>query len=264
MYSLYVIINLVNTKLYIGKTKDFSKRIKRHLRDLKKGEHHSIYLQRAFDQYGEDNFDYCIVQTDVSESDIVFIEEKYISLFGDYNISPKSCGGDLITNHPNYTEICLKHSENGKKMWSSFSNEKKQQISESKSWVNNPMFGKKHSDETRKIMSEKHYSKAEGFISPIIGIPKSDETKRKLSEKAKGKIPWNKGLTLGELPIETKSKISEKLKGRKVTHLEKKVYCEGVIFDSLTSASKHYGISVAGMLIRVNSKTDKMKEFYYI
>jgi len=53
---LYIITNKVNGKKYIGKTNDINRRITRHFIDLKRGNHHSHKLQRAFNKYGKDNF----------------------------------------------------------------------------------------------------------------------------------------------------------------------------------------------------------------
>ena len=53
---LYHITNLINNKTYIGKTNNIDRRISRHFSDLKKGQHHSHKLQRAFNKYGEKVF----------------------------------------------------------------------------------------------------------------------------------------------------------------------------------------------------------------
>ena len=92
-------------------------------------------------------------------------------------------------------------------------------------------FGKHHSDESKKKMSESH----KGQIPPNKGKPMSEETKKKISESLKGKPSPNKGKHLSEehkkklseaesgekhhmfgkhLSEETKKKISESLKGK--------------------------------------------------
>lgn len=55
---IYFITNKVNGKQYIGQTEDFKTRQKRHLEDLRKGIHHSSKLQAAYDEYGEDAFEF--------------------------------------------------------------------------------------------------------------------------------------------------------------------------------------------------------------
>ena len=121
-----------------------------------------------------------------------------------------------------------------------------------------------HSNKTRKLISEKHIlRKEQGYVYPNKGKPMSEETKKKLSESKKGKTPWNKGKKCGPLTEETKRKLSESLKGN-TNPPKKKVYCEGTIYDSVKDAAKFYNISSAGMVIRLVSKTERMKEFYYV
>jgi group I intron endonuclease len=99
MICVYQIRNLVNNKIYIGSSKNHKKRQARHLRDLRSGEHHCIYLQRAYDKYGIDNFIFEILE-ECLESELFEKEEFWIEkLSPEYNIGGV-CGGDNYTNHP--------------------------------------------------------------------------------------------------------------------------------------------------------------------
>lgn len=51
----------------------------------------------------------------------------------------------------------------------------------------------------------------EGVQNPNFGYKWTDEQKRSLSKKLKGRIPWNKGMSM---PIEQKKKLSDKIKER--------------------------------------------------
>lgn len=106
----------------------------------------------------------------------------------------------------------------------------------------NPMYGNKHSEETRKKMScswdyDKHFSDEtkermseakKGEKNSFYGKRHTEETKKRISEKKKGKkhsketknkmseshkgqIPWNKGKQTSE---ETKKKLSVLTKGK--------------------------------------------------
>ena len=57
---IYKIINVENGHFYVGSTIEIEKRKKRHFKDLKDGRHHSMYLQRAYDKYGENSFRFII------------------------------------------------------------------------------------------------------------------------------------------------------------------------------------------------------------
>jgi len=95
-----------------------------------------------------------------------------------------------------------------------FSEESKKKLSESKKGSKS-MFGKKHSEETKKKISE-----ARKKNNGMRGKKHSEEAKKRISEKlkqprpsAKGRIPWNKGLT-GIISEETRQKMSNAKKGK--------------------------------------------------
>lgn len=81
---VYKIINTVNNKFYVGSTKNFVRRKGQHLSELRRGVHHSIVLQRAWDKYGESNFIFVIHSTHISRDEMLEEEQKYI-LSAEYN-----------------------------------------------------------------------------------------------------------------------------------------------------------------------------------
>jgi group I intron endonuclease len=55
--GIYKIQNIVDMKLYLGSAAvSFTNRFGKHRHDLRKNKHHSVYLQNAWNKYGEDNF----------------------------------------------------------------------------------------------------------------------------------------------------------------------------------------------------------------
>ncbi len=63
MGVIYKIENVINGKVYIGSTdRDFRFRKAEHYHQLRRSKHHSIYLQNAWNKYGEENFIFAIVQ----------------------------------------------------------------------------------------------------------------------------------------------------------------------------------------------------------
>lgn len=58
--KIYKIVNKINNKIYIGKTNDIQKRIKRHLRSVKNKINRYLYV--AINHYGWENFDAEIIE----------------------------------------------------------------------------------------------------------------------------------------------------------------------------------------------------------
>ena len=54
--GIYEILNTINKKKYIGSTKDFNERKKRHWYDLRNNRHINQHLQSAWNKYGESAF----------------------------------------------------------------------------------------------------------------------------------------------------------------------------------------------------------------
>lgn len=59
--GVYFIRNKINNKFYVGHSIDISKRFLAHKSYLNRGLHHSTYLQRAWDKYGAENFEFGII-----------------------------------------------------------------------------------------------------------------------------------------------------------------------------------------------------------
>jgi len=77
MVIIYSIKNTINEAIYIGSTKNFSKRKKTHKNSLIKNKHHSIHLQRAWNKYGEENFKFEIIE-ECEINKRVYREQYYI------------------------------------------------------------------------------------------------------------------------------------------------------------------------------------------
>jgi group I intron endonuclease len=87
--GIYKIENIINGKIYIGRSKNIEKRWFEHKRELKHNSHHSRKLQNAVNKYGIENFIFSIIE-EAKESDIVRLEQEYLDLYNSvddgYNI----------------------------------------------------------------------------------------------------------------------------------------------------------------------------------
>jgi len=91
--GVYKITNVITDKIYVGSTLDFDGRWWDHKKRLKKGNHHSIKLQRSYNIYGENNIIFEILE--VCDKGVLLIREQYYmdlydSYKNGYNCRPKA------------------------------------------------------------------------------------------------------------------------------------------------------------------------------
>lgn len=77
--GVYSITNIVNGKKYIGSTKtSFKSRWRNHMKLLRKGAHNNKHLQNSFIKYGEDKFEFSILEIISDKNSILDREQYYI------------------------------------------------------------------------------------------------------------------------------------------------------------------------------------------
>jgi group I intron endonuclease len=174
MYYIYEIKNKINGKTYIGQRlcpkNKFPETDTKYMGSGK-------FIKHSENKYGLENFSKLILAVTETKESINILEKFFIALYrnegkAEYNISNGGDGG------------C----GSGKL---------------------NPFYGKHHSEETRKKLSEVHKGK----------YP-SEETRRKLSETRMGERNHNFGKPL---PESVHKKISESEKGRKISEEHKQI-----------------------------------------
>lgn len=93
--GIYQILNLVNGKFYIGKSVNIYKRWYNHQCELRKGKNKSPYLQAAWNKYGEDAFEFIVVEL-CDKNQLEIKEQHWIDTLGacdtelGYNLNPNS------------------------------------------------------------------------------------------------------------------------------------------------------------------------------
>lgn len=91
--GIYSITNTKNKKRYVGSAVDFDMRWRKHLSQLRLGNHHSGHLQAAWNKYGENSFKFEIIAC-CEPDELIELEQFYISAYNafdgkyGYNISP--------------------------------------------------------------------------------------------------------------------------------------------------------------------------------
>lgn len=78
MQAIYQIKNKTNNKIYIGSTNNINKRWNNHRCKLRKGEHENNYLQQAWNKYGEEVFEFSILE-EVNDNNRIEREIYYLN-----------------------------------------------------------------------------------------------------------------------------------------------------------------------------------------
>lgn len=74
--GIYKITNLITKKFYIGSAKNIDKRWKRHIYELINNKHNNIYLQNAWNKYGEEAFKFEILEL-VKDAKMLYEREQW-------------------------------------------------------------------------------------------------------------------------------------------------------------------------------------------
>lgn len=115
MAFIYKITNIKNNKYYIGSTSNFKKRKYQHTYELCNHKHHNRLLQKDWDYYGEENFEFIILETIPDDCKLQREQEYLDSLIGKeneiYNICSDCQGGSAMSFRPRMVKckICKKH-----------------------------------------------------------------------------------------------------------------------------------------------------------
>lgn len=110
--GVYEIYCTPSRRRYVGSSRNIEARWSRHKDDLKYGVHHSIPLQRAFNKYGPDAFEYRVVELCAAE-DLTSREQAAVEkLKPAYNVVTD------VTRAPAHTEaVRAKISATCRKVW---------------------------------------------------------------------------------------------------------------------------------------------------
>ena len=83
--GIYRIYCKSEDKSYIGKSINIEERWKIHLNELKKGKHHNKKLQKVFNKYGIDDFEFSILKEVNDYYEITYYESYYAEKFNSFN-----------------------------------------------------------------------------------------------------------------------------------------------------------------------------------
>lgn len=149
---------------YIGSSSNFCIRWKKHRNQLKLGTHHNAPLQEAWIKYGEESFVFSILLI-CAKNDLAFFETRAIHFYRpSYNIYGLPGGSrETVALLKARMKISRAQSGNGNPMFG-------------RRGILAPMFGRRHSDESKRLMSMK-----------LKGKPRSAEHREAMSRSRMGK-----------------------------------------------------------------------------
>lgn len=78
--GIYIIVNIINNKCYIGSSINLYNRFSTHKRLLKNNKHFNNHLQSAWNKYGESSFVFEILE-EYDKEDLYYYENLFIKLF---------------------------------------------------------------------------------------------------------------------------------------------------------------------------------------
>lgn len=144
--GIYTIYSSVNGRTYIGSAVNIASRWRQHRYDLRKNNHHSQHLQRAWNKYGEDAFEFSVIEECPPEQ-LIEREQWHMDQCSDrYNCAPVAGSPLGMTRSP-----------------------------EARAKMSAAHMGCKNSDEARAKMS-----------ASLMGHAVSDETRKKISDTLRG------------------------------------------------------------------------------
>lgn len=256
--GVYVLFCKVTKKMYVGSSQELDKRIRRHFYELRNNIHHNSRLQELWNQHTRLTISIIPVDTielaRMVEQDVI---DKNINSGNLLNIGAAVIGGDNLTHHPQRDEI-IKQIKDSLSARLSGMNQMERKATFGRSGEQNGMYGRKHTQEARAIMSET--SKGNTYT---LGRVMSDQQRSQLSEMAKTRTGERNAFYGKTHSDATKAKLAEANRG-KLPPNTRRVSIDGKVYESATAAGKALNVVTATILFRINSKNPQFANYFYM
>jgi group I intron endonuclease len=182
--GIYAIYRVGTDDCYVGQSVNMRKRWNTHRQDFRKNRHASRFMQRIFNKYGEEVFEFRVLESCHIE-DLTAREQSWMArLRPKYNVCP-AAGSCLGYKHSEKTREKHRVDMLGNKHAAGRTSPRPPHKPESiakmsaakKGKPNYKRRGKRHSPESIALMS----ANRTGIPSQFKGIPRSEEVKQKIS-----------------------------------------------------------------------------------
>ena len=169
--GIYKIVNKVNGKYYIGSSNNIHQRWNQHKSSSNNNCHKNSHFQSSWNKYGKDNFEFIIVEV-CDVKDLLIIEQKYLDISKQ---EKKLCyNSSFIAERTEMSDINKnKLRERNKIQWKNEKYRRKMSKYMKDRWTDE--FRKTHS----KFMKQISKGKYKGINNPMYGKNHSNESKEK-------------------------------------------------------------------------------------
>lgn len=248
--GVYKIVNKITGKTYYGYSKDIYERFKKHKTDLKNNNHQNIILQRSYNKYSLESFEFIILHTydnieDAQKKELEYLENLELRPML-YNINYTNSGGDIISTHPDRDNIIQRITESVRERYSKMTSEEKKE-KHGLPGKKNGMFGKTHTEEVKQKLRNR-----------IV----TEETRDKMSDFQKTRTCEKNSFYGKKVSEENKEKIRISNKVRKNNiETSKQITIDNINYKSLSEASEKIKINISTISWRVKSK--KFENYKY-
>lgn len=251
---IYKIINLVNDKFYVGSTVNKKVRFRQHRKLLRGNRHHCKHLQAAWNKYGEEKFDFVVMEDVPQGLSLQDVENRWLR----EHVGKPYCYNSGYSSEAPWRNAPAHVTPNfGRPV----TPEQKAQISQTlkdfyaENYFNHPRVGKTHSEETKAKISA---SKKANPVAYWEGKERSEETREKIgaAQRGKAKGPGRKVSEEGRAKIRANIEAGRShmhWTGRKHTEEAKAKMSKRVSVTSPDGAAQEYG-SLTAVLQALNLK----------
>lgn len=200
--GIYAIRHVESGRLYVGSAVNIAARWRMHKSQLRRGLHHSRYLQAAWGKYGESAFAFEVLELVPNKTHLIVREDAWIATFDAANAA---CGFNVCKKARSM--LGMKHSEQAKARMRASA--RRQKAPEHQAAINAALKGRSLSEECKRLLAEARRGTTasdqarQKMSQTRIGMRPSEETRAKLSANATARHAKARaaGVTLSGKPL---------------------------------------------------------------